>query len=72
MQKEIGQKLTAAPVYMLNTNTLGSFYQIYQKFDMSAEMADLYLKNSDGIADKITLTNCFIGKAAIKRYFKSC
>lgn len=52
---------THAPAYKY----LSSFYQIYQKFEKSAEMAELYLQNSDGdCGAKLRYAQlAFIGKA---------
>lgn len=61
LDKAVAADPTHAPAYKY----LSSFYQIYQKFDMSAEMAELYLKNSDGdCGAKLRYAQlAFIGKA---------
>lgn len=61
LDKAVAADPTYAPAYKY----MSSFYQIYQKFDQSAEMAELYLKNSDGdCGAKLRYAQlAFIGKA---------
>jgi tetratricopeptide (TPR) repeat protein len=64
-KKRLDEAVAADPTHAPAYKYLSSFYQIYQKFDKSAEMADLYLKNSDGdCGAKLRYAQlAFIGKA---------
>lgn len=64
-KKRLDAAVAADPTHAPAYKYLSSFYQIYQKFDKSAEMADLYLKNSDGdCGAKLRYAQlAFIGKA---------
>ncbi len=61
LDQAVAADATHAPAYKY----LSSFYQIYQQFEKSAEMAELYLKNSDGdCGAKLRYAQlAFIGKA---------
>jgi tetratricopeptide (TPR) repeat protein len=64
-KKRLDEAVAADPTHAPAYKYLSSFYQIYQKFDKSAEMADLYLQNSDGdCGAKLRYAQlAFIGKA---------
>lgn len=64
-KKSLDKAVEADPTHAPAYKYLSSFYQIYQKFEKSAEMAELYLKNSDGdCGAKLRYAQlAFIGKA---------
>jgi tetratricopeptide (TPR) repeat protein len=64
-KEKLDQAVAADPTHAPAYKYLSSFYQIYQQFDQSAEMAELYLKNSDGdCGAKLRYAQlAFIGKA---------